>query len=204
MTIRIAALLLAALCSTALCAERGAHRPHRRLRQRPLPTAQGRPPFFWLGDTAWLLFQKLDRAETERYLEDRRRKGFNVVQVMVLHDPADRNAYGSPALLDADPARPNVTPGRSLSRPGEYDYWDHVDWVVRLAARKGIYVAMVPAWGSIVKSGGLNAGNAAVYARFLAGRYKGASNIIWVNGGDVRGDDHPQVWKALGADAEAG
>jgi hypothetical protein len=27
-------------------------------------------PFFWLGDTAWNLFQKLDRDETERYLEN--------------------------------------------------------------------------------------------------------------------------------------
>jgi hypothetical protein len=43
-------------------------------------------PFFRQGDTAWLLFIKLDRAETEKYLEDRRSKGFNVIQVMVLHD----------------------------------------------------------------------------------------------------------------------
>ena len=45
------------------------------------------------GDTAWLLFQKLDRAETERYLEDRRRKGFNVVLAVALHGLDDKNAY---------------------------------------------------------------------------------------------------------------
>ena len=34
-------------------------------------------PFFWLGDTAWNLFQRLDREEAERYLENRREKGLN-------------------------------------------------------------------------------------------------------------------------------
>ena len=28
-------------------------------------------PFFYLGDTAWALFQRLDLAEAARYLEDR-------------------------------------------------------------------------------------------------------------------------------------
>jgi hypothetical protein len=49
-------------------------------------------PFFWLGDTGWLLFQKVDRAEAERYLENRRLKGFNVIQAMVLHAANDTNA----------------------------------------------------------------------------------------------------------------
>ena len=33
-------------------------------------------PFFWLGDTAWLLFSRLDRTDTRRYLDDRQAKGF--------------------------------------------------------------------------------------------------------------------------------
>ena len=36
-------------------------------------------PFFWLGDTGWLLFSKLDREEAEKYLDDRANKGFNVI-----------------------------------------------------------------------------------------------------------------------------
>ena len=62
--------------------------------KRFLQTSDGKP-FFWLGDTAWLLFKSLDRADAERYLDDRQKKGFNVVQVMVLHTAGDRNAYGS-------------------------------------------------------------------------------------------------------------
>jgi hypothetical protein len=165
--------------------------------RRFLQTADGKP-FFWVGDTGWLLFQKLDRTETERYLEDRRRKGFNVIQCMVLHDPSNTNFHGVAALVDGDPGRPNVTSGNDLAKSGEYDYWDHIDWVADRAAEKGIYLAMVPAWGSIARGGTLNAGNVQAYGRFLAERYKNKPNVIWLNGGDTPGDKNTEVWKTLG------
>ena len=43
-------------------------------------------PFFWIGDTGWLLFVKCNREDAIHYLETRKQQGFNVVQVMVLHD----------------------------------------------------------------------------------------------------------------------
>ena len=46
----------------------------------------GGRPFFWLGDTGWLLFKKCSREETVAYLETRQKQGFNLIQVMVLHD----------------------------------------------------------------------------------------------------------------------
>jgi len=67
----------------------------------PLPTLAGVPPltvsadgrsleaggetFFWLGDTAWLMLSRLDRAETAHYLRTRKEQGFNVIQEKVLH-----------------------------------------------------------------------------------------------------------------------
>ena len=39
--------------------------------RRHLVHADG-TPFFWLGDTAWELFHRLNREEAELYLEDRR------------------------------------------------------------------------------------------------------------------------------------
>lgn len=165
---------------------------------RFLETAKGKP-FFWLGDTGWLMFQKLDRAETETYLENRRARGYNVIQAMVLHSGQDKNFYGASALTAKDPAKPAVTPGADLAKPGEYDYWDHIDWVLSLANSKGIYVAMVPAWGAVVKSGQVNLTNAEAYARFLAERYRDRPNVIWLNGGDLQGNVKMDVWKTLGA-----
>jgi hypothetical protein len=155
-------------------------------------------PFFWLGDTAWLLFSRLDRAEAERYLEDRRAKGFTVVQVMVLHAADDVNIYGRPALIDRDPTRPAVTPGRDPAKDGEYDFWDHVDWIVDRAAEKGLYVGMVASWGSVVRGGQITEANVEAYARFLAERYRDRPNIVWITGGDTQGDREAAVWKTMG------
>ncbi|MPZ19087.1 MAG: DUF4038 domain-containing protein [Luteitalea sp.] len=165
--------------------------------RRFLQTRDGQP-FFWLGDTAWLLFERLDREEVERYLENRRRKGFNVVQVMVIRSAESKNAYGSLALTEGDPARPRVTPGSDPDNEHEYDYWDHVDWIVSQAAARGIYVGMVAAWGSVVDEGILNAGNVRAYARFLAERYRDQPNIVWLTGGDTHGNENTEVWRALG------
>ena len=39
-------------------------------------------PFFWLGDTGWELFHRLDRDEVKIYFENRSEKGFNVIQAV--------------------------------------------------------------------------------------------------------------------------
>ncbi|MBN1973499.1 MAG: glycoside hydrolase family 140 protein [Sedimentisphaerales bacterium] len=155
-------------------------------------------PFFWLGDTGWLLFQKLNRDEVEIYLENRRQKGFNVIQAMALHSLPEVNYYGDLAVADSNPAQPVTTSGNNPENKSEYDYWDHVDFVVETAARKGIYIAIVPTWGSIVKGGRLTAESARTYGKWIAERYRDKPNIIWINGGDVRGDDHAEIWQILG------
>ncbi|HVI98384.1 MAG TPA: glycoside hydrolase family 140 protein [Sphingomonas sp.] len=162
-----------------------------------LETSDGKP-FFWLGDTGWLLLKRLDREETEHYFAKRAGQGFNVIQVMVLHAPDMADAYGAPALIDGDPARPRTTPGNDPANPEQYDYWDHLDWVVERAAAHGLYLALVPSWGSLVNAGKLTPESAAQYGRFLAERYRAHPNIIWLNGGDTKGDENQDTWNSLG------
>jgi len=92
-------------------------------------------PFFWLGDTAWLLFSRLDRSDTRRYLDDRQARGFTVIQIMVLHAADDRATNGTPALINAEPGQAVGHAGNDPSDPVAYDYWDHVDWVVERRRR---------------------------------------------------------------------
>jgi hypothetical protein len=165
--------------------------------RRFLVTQDGKP-FFWLGDTGWLL-HKLDREQTERYMEDRHSKGFNVIQTSALHELNVRDAYGHLAVHDRNPAQPVLTEGSNHADSAQYDYWDHLDYAVDLAAAKGMYMAIVPVWGSNVKSGHVSREQAAAYAKFLGERYANRSNVIWVNGGDIVGTDSAEIWRTIGS-----
>lgn len=155
-------------------------------------------PFFWLGDTGWLLFTKLSREETVQYLDNRAQKGYNLVQVMVLHGVGAKNFYGDSALVNKDAAHPMLTEGNSFENEAEYDYWDHVDFVIGEAAKRNIYIGMVPVWGGNVKAGFVNMEQGKAYASFLTTRYKDVPNIVWLNGGDIKGTDSTAVWNAIG------
>ena len=147
-------------------------------------------PFFWLGDTGWLVPQHLDRSEVEYYFNKCRRAGYNMVQIQVMDAVPSYNIYGQQSLpygWDFTKADPE----------GEYSYWDHLDYIVRKAEQNGIYIGMVAIWGSQVQSGNINAEQAKAYGKFLAERYKNNPNIIWIMGGDIQGDIHPEVWNAL-------
>jgi len=143
---------------------------------------------------------KCSREDALKYLDTRKAQGFNVVQVMVLHDTKNaKNFYGSRALLDNDASKPKVTPGNDPVRSDQYDYWDHAEWIVDEAAKRGVYMALVPVWGSNVKNGSVDEQQARAYAEFLAKRFRDKRNIIWLNGGDLRGDVNREVWLALGS-----
>lgn len=41
-------------------------------------------PFFLMGDTAWELFERLNREKADSYLQTRASQGFTVIQAVVL------------------------------------------------------------------------------------------------------------------------
>ena len=152
-------------------------------------------PFFYLGDTGWELFHRLNKQETEKYLENRREKGFTVIQAVALAELDGLNtpnAEGNKPLIDNDPTKPNEA------------YFAHVDWVINKAREKGIFIGILPTWGDKVdKQWGLgpvvfNPKNAYAYGQWIGNRYKDFLNIIWINGGDRNGGgDNTAVWDAM-------
>lgn len=151
---------------------------------------QNGKPFFWLGDTGWLLPERLDRAEAQYYLQKCREAGYNMVQIQVIDNVPAINIYGqqsNPYGWDMSKADPE----------GVYSYWDHLDYIIDVARQNGIYIGMVAVWGSQVKNGNINAAQAKTYGEFLGHRYAKCPNIIWIMGGDIQGDIHPEVWEAL-------
>jgi hypothetical protein len=118
---------------------------------------------------------------------------------MVIHDLKHAvNTYGDSALIRQHIAEPLTTPGNFYDDPLQYDYWDHIDYIINLACKKGIYMALVPVWGSNVKDGLVTQQEAFQYATWLAERYQDKTNVIWVNGGDIRGSDSTTIWQIIG------
>ncbi|CAN5545111.1 glycoside hydrolase family 140 protein [soil metagenome] len=147
--------------------------------KRHLVNEDGRP-FFYLGDTAWELFHRLNREEASEYLINRAEKGFNVIQAVVLAELDGLNtpnAYGHIPLKDNDPAQP------------EEAYFEHVDFIVNKAEELEIFIGMLPNWGDKFNpdwGGGpeiFTPENAKKYGEFLGKRYANKP-IIWILGGD--------------------
>ena len=51
----------------------------------------GDRPFFWLGDTAWLMFAKLKEEEAAFYLRNRKEKGYTVIQSTLIQNVPEEN-----------------------------------------------------------------------------------------------------------------
>jgi hypothetical protein len=194
--------LAAALCASAFVIHSEAALPQLKVsdNKRFLVTAEGKP-FFYLGDTAWELFHRLNREQADHYLEDRAKKGFTVIQAVALAELDglnDPNPYGHKPLVNNDPTTPNVKDG------ARNDYWDHVDYIVEKANKEGLYIGFLPTWGDKWnKKWGvgpeiLTAENAEVYGEWLGQRYKD-KGIIWILGGDrpVDNDTHKAITRAM-------
>ncbi|WP_053216174.1 glycoside hydrolase family 140 protein [Guptibacillus hwajinpoensis] len=152
-------------------------------------------PFFYMADTAWELFGRVTREQAEMYFSNRKQKGFNAIQAVVVTQferfGVAPNIYGDKAILNNDFYQPNEA------------YYQNVDWIVDKAEEMGLYIVMLPLWGSAELEGpsrgfpnpalnpstnnqGLQEAKNKAYfhGNFLAKRYKGKANIIWMLGGD--------------------
>jgi hypothetical protein len=163
--------------------------------KRFLQTSDGKP-FFWMADTAWIAIERLKREEMVHYFQDRRSKGFNVLQVMVIRELPTKNVYGAAPFVGDDATQPLLT-------PAEDNFWTHVDYFVDEAARHGLYAALVPMWGNAAKKLPEDGEWAKSYGTFLAKRYGTRTNIVWLNGGDILGSTLTPAWENLGSVLDA-
>ena len=82
----------------------------------------GNTPFFWLGDTAWLLFARLRPEEARVYLKNRKEKGYTVIQATLIHEWPQKNVDGADAVsythLDVYKRQRTCTPGCGRENAG--------------------------------------------------------------------------------------
>jgi hypothetical protein len=172
--------------------------------KRFLVTRDGRP-FFWLGDTGWELFHRLNKVDAEAYFKKRSEQGFTVIQAVVLAELDGlhvANANGDLPLTNDDPGRPVAA------------YFDYVDTLIGLAAKYNLYIALLPTWGDKLYKNAWGKGpeifnptNAYAYGKWIGKRFSGRSNIIWVVGGDRSPREQSgdvAVWRAMAKGIQEG
>src|SRR6266542_3131155 len=154
---------------------------------------QNGKPFFYLGDTAWLLFQRMDHQEVDDYLKDRAGKGFTVIQSYVTRGLGAQHPDGQTSLIGATPSVERDPP-----QPNEA-FFRNVDHVIHRANELGLVMGMV-----VAKSWHVNphaervfdAQNARLFGRFLGERYRDKAVLWYVGGDSVPGNDG-LVWEAM-------
>ncbi|MCF6356728.1 MAG: glycoside hydrolase family 140 protein [Draconibacterium sp.] len=160
--------------------------------------------FFYMADTGWELFHRATKEQTEMYLKDRKAKGFNVIQAVILAEIDGLNTpneEGEKPFTDLNTLKPNEA------------YFKHVDWVIAKAEELGIYIAALPTWGD---KWNLKWGKGPVifdtpekarkYGKYLGERYENQPNIIWVIGGDRSPDNdlHLEINRAMAEGVKEG
>jgi Protein of unknown function (DUF4038)/Putative collagen-binding domain of a collagenase len=139
---------------------------------------QGSTPFFWLGDTSWMLFSNGSLAgspnsEVDQYLQDRKSRGFTVIQSFLVDwQPMRPNRQGHVPFFNNDLGQPNPA------------YFNDVEAIIDKAAALGLQMAIGPA-----ALGGaapyFNESAAHIYGSYLAWRFRFKTNIIWMLCGDL-------------------
>ena len=141
-------------------------------------------PFFYLADTAWEITWKSDSTSFLKYLEDRKRKGFSAIQIVVFtHQNFNFKANG---IVNRAGESFFIDNDFSLLNPR---YFDYLDFIVQTLNDSGMVAVLVPLWATMMElypteyHNRLSTGESLLLARYLSSRYAG-SNVIWIIGGD--------------------
>ena len=125
-------------------------------------------PFFWQGDTEWELFRNFSPADARQLLRQRRSQGFNAIQVMVMGVPPESSSLpGMAAWLNNNPLTPNE------------EYFKRVDSIVVAAAESRIILVIGVYHARDSDAGRITVANAKPWAKWLAHRYRSATNVVW-------------------------
>jgi hypothetical protein len=137
--------------------------------KRFLITEKGEP-FFWLGDTAWML-RIIPPAEVDRYMSNRVQHRFNVIQVQCGFNVTDY--AGNRPFSDDNTDTPNEA------------FWRNIDTIVTKAHDNRLYIALVPMWGDeYSKAFGSDSQKAYRFGQWIGKRYASHSHVLWIVSGE--------------------
>lgn len=180
---------------------------------RHLVDAGGRP-FPILGRTAWFM-ALLSTADAAVFLDDTRARGFNAVELALIgHDPRgrhvpfdDRGAAPFVRRIDGQPWSGALKYSNAAAESPDFTtpneaYWRGIDALLAVLETRGLLAFVFPAY--VGYAGNTNQGwmgemvangpdRMRTYGEFIARRYAGRNNLVWMLGGDFGEFDAAQA-----------
>jgi hypothetical protein len=139
---------------------------------------------FACGDAPQYLIQQLSNPDVEAYLGDRAARGMNILWMIA----ADKIYQSNPPYNSAGEAPFKGADFTNFHEP----YWAHVDHVMQRCLAYGMTVMLMPLFVGVKPTEGYlttlpHTSDEVIegYGTFLANRYKGFPNLIWLIGGDA-------------------
>ena len=131
-------------------------------------------PFLWQGDTEWELFRYFTANDASALLVERKKQGFNVIQVMVSgvfpewgSAKGMKEWQGLKAWKDDDPFTPDE------------NYFSRADSIITFADQLDMILVIGVYHARDNDAGRISVKNAKQWASWLAKRYKNSGNIIY-------------------------
>jgi hypothetical protein len=154
---------------------------------------QDNSPFLIKEISAWGLIQALSEADEAAFIDSAKKKQFNTLMVSIIS--FDTRFAGNPPDWQGIPPFSTKWDFSTFN----LEYFNHVDRFIAMARNRGILVLLVPCylgykgdgnqgWWDELLHPNNNPAKSLAYGQFLGKRYKDQTNIIWVAGGDNKGD----------------
>lgn len=155
---------------------------------------QNNRPFFIQGDAGWYVIQRLNATETDFYLSNRCAQGFNSILLDLQSHQFGSGAESNPSadVYGHDPFTNTISGLYTNLLAVNPDYYTNADFVIQRAGYYGLNVFLFPlyagynggAQGWYADMVGNGSNNVFQFGQFVGNRYKNASNLVWVLGGD--------------------
>ena len=128
-------------------------------------------PFYFCGDTQWVLLWYYTYEDAVKIIDDRIKKGFTTLLISAVSWGNRNNKYGHRPITDNQKLDVDVR------------YYEDAEKVLDYATQKGLAIYMLPLWFGHHR----NADEEAYYnyGKWIGDRWKARKNLIWVLGGDT-------------------
>jgi hypothetical protein len=147
-------------------------------------------PLVFISQTLWSMTRRLTREQIIEILDICVNQGFTAIQLIAHSHYMGENVYGDIPFENNDFLCPIITEGNTFGNELQYDWWDHLEYIINECIKRELIVCLLPTWREQWnQKSNLSKNNVFAYGKFIGSRYRHLNKwIIWIMGGDAAPD----------------